>query len=713
MSRPAVSSVVALAIALIAVASLAVPFAGAATPDLALQKRHVGSFTIGATGTYRITVRNVGNTATVGATTVRDTLPAALTYASAADSGWTHAVVGNIVTVTRSAALAPGDSAAFSLIVNVSGAAAPSVTNRAWVSGAGDTNHANDGGQDVAPIGVGIDLALEMHHTGQFVAGQLASYLVSVTNIGSLPNFGMAEVIDTLPAGLTYVYTPEPTWNVTWDGHVVVAMRGGINPGETKSFTMIVSIDNPAPPFVTNIATVFTAGDVNFANDRAVDPTTIVGAGPDLALTKRHAAPFEVGQTGVYTLVVRNVGFEPEANVTTVLDTLPAGLGYIGAAGAGWTVSASGAIVTATHAAAIAAGDSAVLTLSVSVSFAAFPGLTNAATVSSVDQGNPANDRAADPTTVFGGADLTIDKRHTVTFILGHTATYRLVVTNVGIAATTGPATVVDSLPAGLTFAGATGTGWSVTTVDSAVQVVYMSHLSPIAPGDSAAFDLAVDVSATAPATVTNAATVSTEGDSNPTNDRDLDVAAVDANVPTLVELFAAEILADGVRLSWRLSPGIPSDALAPQRGAASDGVWMAVRGTPDVSAGACSMIDRDAAPGVTSWYRLAGDIAGAAYATAPIVLEVPAAITAFAIRAVPNPTRGPTLITFETPRRARVRLDVVDIQGREVAGLSDVVREPGVHGASANLGGLRAGLYFVRLRAEGVERRQRIVLIH
>jgi hypothetical protein len=51
---------------------------------------------------------------------------------------------------------------------------------------------------------------------------------------------------------------------------------------------------------------------------RARDPTVVMGV-PDLALAKRHTAAFTVGQTGLYTFVVRNLGTAPTAG--TVIET--------------------------------------------------------------------------------------------------------------------------------------------------------------------------------------------------------------------------------------------------------------------------------------------------------------------------------------------------------------------------------------------------------
>jgi len=70
-----------------------------------------------------------------------------------------------------------------------------------------------------------------------------------------------------------------------------------------------------------------------------------------------------------------------------------------------------------------------------------------------------------------------------------------------------------------------------------------------------------------------------------------------------------------------------------------------------------------------------------------------------------PNPLRGAGRIGFALPSASRVRLSVMDVQGREVAVLAEGVFEAGRHqvrwdGASA--GQVGPGLYFVRLSVAG-----------
>ena len=74
--------------------------------------------------------------------------------------------------------------------------------------------------------------------------------------------------------------------------------------------------------------------------------------------------------------------------------------------------------------------------------------------------------------------------------------------------------------------------------------------------------------------------------------------------------------------------------------------------------------------------------------------------VTAFALSGVvPNPTHGLAHVTFALPRAARIRVAVLDVQGREVLTLAAGEYGAGRHSVALSAGRkLSAGLYFVRM---------------
>ncbi|WP_217135119.1 isopeptide-forming domain-containing fimbrial protein [Leucobacter chinensis] len=94
---------------------------------LEVEKRAIGTFTVGEHASFEITVTNHGPTADPGPITVTDVLPEGLTYADASLEPVT--VEGQSVTWSLEEGLATGESTSFTVGVTVGKKAYPSVTN--------------------------------------------------------------------------------------------------------------------------------------------------------------------------------------------------------------------------------------------------------------------------------------------------------------------------------------------------------------------------------------------------------------------------------------------------------------------------------------------------------------------------------------------------------------------------------------------------------
>lgn len=103
-------------------------------------------------------------------------------------------------------------------------------------------------------------------------------------------------------------------------------------------------------------------------------------------------------------------------------------------------------------------------------------------------------------------ADLSIVKATSGGFVVGSNATYTLVVSNSGPQSASGTITVSDTLPTGLTYVSASGTGWSCSNAGATVTC---TNAGPMANGASSTITLTVAVAASAAPSVTNTATVS------------------------------------------------------------------------------------------------------------------------------------------------------------------------------------------------------------
>jgi conserved repeat domain len=245
-----------------------------------------------------------------------------------------------------------------------------------------------------------------------------------------------------------------------------------------------------------------------------------------LLLIKTNPASLVVGQPAGYTLDVTNNG--GTASPATVADQLPADLQYTGSGGTGWSCTATGTVtagqLVTCQQAAVPAGATAELTLTVTPTpAAAGTSVANHASVDPTGGSNPtdpAGCTTSDPATgcavtpavlVGSGIDLALDQANPASLTVGVPSQYVLTVSDNG----TGPAptaTVTDLLPAGLTYAGASGAACS-----AAGQLVTCTLTGPIAPGGSQSFALSVvPTSAAAGTSLINNATIDPSGGTAP-----------------------------------------------------------------------------------------------------------------------------------------------------------------------------------------------------
>jgi uncharacterized repeat protein (TIGR01451 family) len=123
-------------------------------------------------------------------------------------------------------------------------------------------------------------------------------------------------------------------------------------------------------------------------------------------------------------------------------------------------------------------------------------------------------------------ADMTLSKSHVGNFTRGSSASYTIPTSNVSLyGATSGSVIMNDTLPVGVTPTSVTGTGWSCSISGQTVSCTRSDSLS--ASSSYPSITVNVSVLPTAPATVTNTATISGGNEANLLNDTATDVATV------------------------------------------------------------------------------------------------------------------------------------------------------------------------------------------
>lgn len=397
-----------------------------------------------------------------------------------------------------------------------------------------DTHSAGFTGTATINVNTTPDLTISKSHTGNFFVGQTgAIYTLTVSNAGHGPTSGAVTVVDSLPTGLSATAISGTGWNCTLGTLTCTRADALAASSSYPAITLTVNVAANAPSQVTNTATVSGGGETNVANDTANDPTLVQA--PDLAVLKSHFGPingnFFQGETGAtYTITVQNQGNLATSGTVTVVDTLPAtGLNPTAISGTGWNCTL--ATLTCTRSDALPSLNSySPITLTVDVPLGAPGNVTNSATVSGGGEVNTANDVAQDFTVILPppAPDLAPFMNHSVNnFVQGQTGGfYRIDITNVGTATTSGTVTVSDTLPTGLTATDMSGLGWtcSVGATSSCTRsdaLLFNNSYPPIF--------ITVAIAADAPSNVVNTVTVSGGGDTNNANNSFSDPTSIAA----------------------------------------------------------------------------------------------------------------------------------------------------------------------------------------
>jgi uncharacterized repeat protein (TIGR01451 family) len=249
----------------------------------------------------------------------------------ATGTGWTCGAAGQVVTCTRSDALAAGASyPAITLVANVLQTAASSVTNTATVSGGGQTNTANDSSSDPTNIVSSSDLSLSKSvNNPNPVQGQNVTFTLTLINAGP-SNATNVAVNDLLPAGLTFVSaTPSAGTYTSGTGVWSVA---SLTSGASATLQIVALVSNAGA--ITNTAQV-TASDQpdpdstpnnnNAAEDDQASASVGAAAPPSVGLVK-SVTPSGTQVPGTdltYTIAFSNTGGYP-ASAFVLTDPDPA-----------------------------------------------------------------------------------------------------------------------------------------------------------------------------------------------------------------------------------------------------------------------------------------------------------------------------------------------------------------------------------------------------
>ena len=417
---------------------------------------------------YTITATNLSGGDVIGLS-ILDTLPTGVTFVSYTSTGGTYDSATGVWDIGALADLA---STSLSITASVNGGTSgTTINNTARYIGSKPTDNISTNNISSAAITVRTaDLSLsKTQNDATPNQGQAISYTLKVTNAG--PSFaGNVEVIDTIPAGLTFVtVTTLPTGSWTFDPakkilkwsipSILITNYSLVYTATVNSGTATQTIRNNV--YISQLDQV----DNNIANNNASVSLTVNPQDVRVVKTVNPGTADEASNV-VYTITATNLS-GGDLSALSILDTLPSRMSFVSyTADAGTYNSATG--VWNVGPLADLASKNLYITAKINGGTSGTSIANTARYLSSTPTDNISTNNISSATVTVNTADLSVLK--TVSNANpneSQTVSYTIKVTNAGPSVVSN-VEISDTLRAGLTFVGVTtlpSGSWTYDTV--------------------------------------------------------------------------------------------------------------------------------------------------------------------------------------------------------------------------------------------------------
>ncbi|MFT3852679.1 MAG: hypothetical protein QM733_08090 [Ilumatobacteraceae bacterium] len=500
--------------------------------DVSITKSLVFGNTAGSAIRWQLVVRNSGPSTAAGVT-VADPAPAGVTYSAAASTVGTCDIAA--APLCQIGTLAVGATATITLDGTVDPGWLADVANTATVSStSNDDDLTNNTSTTTTDLGTSADVGVVKTANTPFVAGQNASWTVTVTNEG--PSVSRSVVVtDAIPAGLAGVTAVSSVGiGCDVDSTTIRCPLGDIGVGTGAAATVTISGTIGAgflAGSMSNTATVAAGTTDPDPTDNSSGVTSPVSTSADLGMVKTGPATAVPGSPVTWSIAVSNAG-PSVAQGAVVTDVLPPGLvapsvsvgGVQCAIAAPADASVSSGTATCNLGAVPVGTSVATVTVTATVAPGALGSLTNSASVSaSTTDPDPDGNASSVTTTLEPGADVSVTKvadadADAEALVPGSPAGWTIVVSNAGPSVARS-LSVQDTLPAGVTATAVTIDVIGQPTVTCPPAATLDCAIGDLGPGVQARVHIAATIAADVTVTpMVNTATLAT-GTDDPTTD--------------------------------------------------------------------------------------------------------------------------------------------------------------------------------------------------
>lgn len=457
---------------------------------------------------YEVNVSNSGESDAFGVV-VTDTLPANTTFVSATGEGWSCTHSAGIVRCERSILTLNSIAPPIQIIVNAPDSAG-TLTNEVVVDSAiTDVNLTNNSHSITTTVTAGADLGISFTSNPTVIeVGDVLTFEVEVENYGPSSANIITATIELPPNQVAYESATGSGWTCSHLNRLITCTRPSLAVGNAPPITVGMTVLIGDNTITSQISVESSANDPNMSNNNftaIVGDTTSQRADLSIGILDTPD-PVGAGSSLLYTLQAHNAGLHEATNIT-VTNQLPAEVTFVSATGTGWSCNESSQTVICTRATfPVGAGSDILITVTTPDEPII---LHNEASISSaISDHNENNNSASQDTQMSARADLEITMSDTPDPVnSGNAVQYILSVQNNG-PSTASQIQVTDTLPAELSYVGASGVGWSCGADG---QVVSCTRASlPVGPAP----EITIDANVSNPGNNTllnNLATVSSE----------------------------------------------------------------------------------------------------------------------------------------------------------------------------------------------------------